>query len=82
MPAFANHDKLIAQHKVIHKGLAKLESYAQNCLQGRTDLRWNELKGILDVFGTTIWEHLDDEVRQLGAEETHWSAHEMTRMPI
>ncbi|KAJ5680300.1 hypothetical protein N7536_011439 [Penicillium majusculum] len=84
MPAFANHDKLIAQHKVIHKGLAKLESYAQNCLQGRTDLRWNELKGILDVFGTTIWEHLDDEVRQLGAEETrkYWSAHEMTRMPI
>lgn len=32
MPAFANHDELIAQRKVIHKGLAKLESYAQDCL--------------------------------------------------
>lgn len=26
-------------------------------------MRWNELKGILDVFGTTLWEHLDDEVQ-------------------
>ena len=84
MPAFTNHGGMIAQHEVIHKGLGTLESYAHNCLQGGIDLRWSELKGILDSFGTTLWEHLADEVRQLGAEETqkYWSAHDMSRMPM
>jgi hypothetical protein len=84
MPAFANKDILVAQHKVIHSGLEKLESHAQSCLQGRTDLCWHEVKDILDSFGTTLWDHLDEEVRQLGAEETrkYWTAQEMTRMPM
>lgn len=84
MPAFANQDVLVAQHKVIHGGLKNLESHAENCLQGRVDLRWCEIKEILDSFGPTLWEHLDEEVRQLGAEQTrkYWSAEEMTRMPM
>ncbi|CAI7654692.1 unnamed protein product [Penicillium glandicola] len=75
MPAFANQDQLIEQHKVIHKGLERLESHVRDCLHGNVDLRWNEVKEILDAFGTTLWEHLDDEVRELGAEQTrkYWS---------
>lgn len=84
MPAFAKQDQLIEQHKVIHKELERFESYVRNCLRGNADLRWNEIKEILDAFGTTLWEHLDDEVRELGAEQTrkYWSKEEMSRMPM
>jgi hypothetical protein len=84
MPAFANQDQLVAQHKEIHEGVAKLELYARDCLRGNADLRWNEIQQIMDCFGTTLWAHLDEEVRELGAEQTrkYWSAEEMTRMPL
>lgn len=84
MPAFANQDLLIAQHKVIHKGLEKLQVHVQSCLRGDSDLRWDEMKVILDSFEPVLWQHLDEEVRELGAEQTrkYWSAEEMTRMPI
>ncbi|GLA67153.1 hypothetical protein AtubIFM54640_010130 [Aspergillus tubingensis] len=84
MPAFANEDALINQHRVIHNGLENLQSYVQSCLDGRVELRWNEVKDILDSFGATLMDHLKEEVRQLGAEETrkYWTAQEMTRMPM
>lgn len=84
MPAFASRDQLIAQHKVIHDGLEKLQSHVQNCLQSSVDLRWNQIKEILDSFGPTLWEHLEDEVRELGAEEMrkYWSIAEMNRLPM
>ncbi|KAJ5456113.1 uncharacterized protein N7458_003696 [Penicillium daleae] len=84
MPAFARQDQLIAQHKVIHQGLEKLESYARDCLGGQKDFKMHEIKSILDSFGKTLWDHLDDEVRELGAEQTrkYWTAEEMTRMPM
>ena len=84
MSAFANQDLLIAQHKVIHKGLEKLQVHVQICLRGDSDLRWDEMKVILDSFGPVLWQHLDEEVRELGAEQTrkYWSAEEMTRMPM
>ncbi|CAI7595585.1 unnamed protein product [Penicillium crustosum] len=84
MPAFANKDGLIKQHRVIHKGLERFESHVRNCLRGNADLRWDEIKDILDSFGTTLWDHLDDEVRELGAEQTrkYWSKEEMMRMPM
>lgn len=84
MPAFANKDILVNQHKVIHNGLEKLESHAQSCSRGQVDLCYNDVKEILDSFGGTLWDHLDEEVRQLGAEETrkYWTAEEMKRMPM
>jgi hypothetical protein len=84
MPAFARQDQLVAQHKVIHQGLEMLESHARDCLGGQKDFQLHEIKSILDSFGQTLWDHFDDEVRELGAEQTrrYWTAEEMKRMPM
>lgn len=43
-----------------------------------------EMKEILDSFGEVLWQHLDDEVEQLGAENMrkYWSLDEMRRIPL
>ncbi|PWY96061.1 hypothetical protein BO94DRAFT_581194 [Aspergillus sclerotioniger CBS 115572] len=84
MPAFKKKSRMVTQHKTIHKGLDDLESYAQDCLQGDRDFQWYEVKDILDKFGTTLWEHLDEEVEELGAEKLRqfWSKEEILRMPM
>lgn len=84
MPAFRNEVELLGQHKQIHKGLDKLEEYLRDCRTGEKELRMSELKGVLDGFGKVLWEHLDDEVKQLGAENMrkYWTLDEMRRMPM
>ncbi|KAL6710088.1 hypothetical protein ACN47E_009879 [Coniothyrium glycines] len=84
MPAFRKELELLAQHKQIHKGLDKLEKYLDECSTGERELRLAELKAILDGFGNVLWQHLDDEVAQLGAENMrkHWTLDEMKRMPM
>lgn len=84
MPAFRNELELIGQHKEIHKGLDKLEEYFSACRSGEKDFRLTELKEILDSFGKVLWEHLDDEVEQLKAENMrkYWTMDEMRRMPM
>lgn len=84
MPAFKKELELLSQHKQIHKGLDKLEKYLDQCGGGERELRMSELKEILDGFGTVLWQHLDDEVKQLGAENMrkYWTLEEMRRMPM
>ncbi|KAF2121428.1 hypothetical protein BDV96DRAFT_609499 [Lophiotrema nucula] len=84
MPAFKNRDELLAQHQKIHEGLEKLEEYLEACRGGERELRLGELKGVLDGFGKVLWQHLDDEVKQLGAENMrkYWTPEEMRRMPM
>jgi len=84
MPAFKKELELLSQHKQIHKGLDKLEKYLEECAGGERELRLSELKEILDGFGTVLWQHLDDEVEQLGAENMrkYWTLEEMRRMPM
>lgn len=82
MPAFKKELELLSQHKQIHKGLDKLEQYLEECSSGERELRMSELKEILDGFGKVLWQHLDDEVEQLGAENMrkYWTLEEMSRM--
>ncbi|ORY02035.1 hypothetical protein BCR34DRAFT_493428 [Clohesyomyces aquaticus] len=84
MPAFEKELELLSQHKQIHKGLDKLEDYLENCRSGEKELRMTELKGVLDCFGKVLWQHLDDEVKQLGAENMrkYWTIEEMRRLPM
>lgn len=84
MPAFRKELELLTQHKLIHKGLDGLEVYLQECVDGERELRLSELKVLLDAFGSVLWAHLDDEVKQLGAENMrrYWSLEEMRRMPM
>ncbi len=82
MPEFRNKEELIAQHKQIHKGLDKLQDSLEKCRSGEQELRLSELKVIMDSFGKVLWQHLDQEVKTLGAENMrrYWTKDEMTRM--
>jgi hemerythrin-like domain-containing protein len=84
MPAFKKELELLTQHKQIHVGLDKLEKYLEECAEGERELRMGELKVILDGFGKVLWQHLDDEVKQLGAENMrkYWTIEEIRRMPM
>jgi hemerythrin-like domain-containing protein len=84
MPVFRKELELLTQHKQIHVGLDKLEKYLEECAGGERELRMGEMKDILDTFGTVLWQHLDDEVKQLGAENMrkYWTAEEIRRMPM
>ena len=72
------------QHKEMHKGLDVLTPYLQACKMGRQDFRRDEVRSIMDSFGGILWTHLDEEVRELGAEnmQKHWTKEEMQRMPF
>ncbi|CAI6277020.1 unnamed protein product [Periconia digitata] len=84
MPAFRKELELLTHHKLIHEGLERLEEYLNGCKSGETEFRMGEMKNVMDSFGGTLWEHLDAEVKQLGAENMrkYWSLKEMSRMPM
>ena len=84
MPAFRRELELLTQHKQIHAGMDKLQTYLELCKSGEKDLRTEEMKGIMDGFGDVLWAHLDDEVKQLGAENMrkYWTMEDLRRMPM
>lgn len=81
MPQFKKGVDLLKQHKEIHKGMDRLEEYLEACRTGERELRLSEMKEVMDTFGKVLWEHLDDEVRTLGAENMrkYWTIEEMKR---
>lgn len=84
MPAFKKELELLTQHKEIHKGMDKMEAYLDDCKAGKRDLRMEELKEIMESFGTVLWEHLSDEVQQLSPDNMrrYWSLEEVRRLPM
>lgn len=84
MPAFSRELELLTQHKQIHKGLDVFQRYLEECKNGEQALELGKMKDIMDTFGTVLWQHLDDEVRELGAENMrkYWTTAEMRRMPM
>jgi hypothetical protein len=84
MPAFRTELELLTQHKQIHAGMEKLEAYLGQCRSGEKDLRMEQMKEIMDSFGDVLWSHLDDEVKELGAENMrkYWTIEELRRMPM
>lgn len=80
MPEFRGD--LQAQHKEIHKGLDGFTAYLKDCKAGEKDLDLKLLRSKMEGWGGVLWEHLDDEVRALGAENMrkYWSAEEVRRM--
>ncbi len=84
MPAFRKELELLTQHKQIHNGLDKFEAYIDDCKAGKRDMRMDELKEIMDSFGTVLWAHLQDEVDQLSVDNMrkYWSLDEVRRLPM
>lgn len=84
MPAFQKELELLTQHKQIHNGLDNFEAYIDDCKAGKRDMRMEELKEIMDSFGTVLWAHLQDEVSQLSVDNMrkYWSLEEVKRLPM
>lgn len=84
MPAFRAELELLDHHRRIHVGVDRMEEYIRECRGGERELRLEEMKGIMDSFGGVLWEHLDAEVKELGAENMskYWSLDDMRRMPM
>lgn len=84
MPVFKKEMELLTQHRAIHVGIERIEEYVDQCKTGEKELRMEEMKRIMDSFGTVLWEHLDHEVEQLGAENMrkYWTLDEVRRMPM
>lgn len=79
MPKFRAQDLLKSQHQEIHRGLDVFQDYLQACLDGERELRLPELAEIMGSFGKVLWQHLDDEVNELKAENMrkYWTKEEM-----
>ena len=84
MTKFCKNEHLINQHKQIHKGLEDMETYLDKCRSGEIELQLKELKTVMDGFGKVLWDHLDDEVRELGAENMRkfWTRDEMKKLQL
>ena len=84
MPLFRQREHLLGQHAEIHRGLDGFEKYLSDCRRGERELRMEEMKGLMDGFGKVLWEHLDDEVRQLGAENMRlfWTRQEIDQLGV
>jgi len=84
MPAFRKELELLTQHKQIHKGLDRFGEYLGECRRGERELRMGEMKVVLEGFGDVLWAHLDDEVKQLGAENMrkYWTLEELKKIPM
>ena len=84
MPAFRQELELLTQHKQIHEGLDKFKAYLESCASGELDLRFEDLKRLMDGFGDVLWTHLSDEVKQLEATNMrkYWTLDDMRSMPM
>ena len=84
MTVFQHNEIMRSQHREIHAGLDKLETYVAECRAGKRELRLSEMRQIMDSFGGVLWRHLDEEVENLGAENMrkYWALNEMKKFPI
>lgn len=84
MPNFRPGHFATEQHMEIHEGLDKLQSYLEACQRKESDLRREKVQQLLDAFGDILWQHLNDEVQELGAEnmKKYWTEAEMRNLPL
>jgi len=82
MPRFREQEAMKAQHRAIHDGLDRFGRYLEGCRGGERELRLGELGEIMDGFGDVLWQHLDQEVKELEAANMRrfWTVEEMRRM--
>jgi hemerythrin-like domain-containing protein len=76
--------ELIRQHRIIHEGMDEMVEYLQRCKNRECELELAVLKEKIEPWGDVLLKHLDQEVRDLGAEKMrrHWTVQEMKSFPI
>jgi hypothetical protein len=73
------------QHRQIHAGLDLLHDYVKAWKTDRkSDVKWNEIKSMMDSFGGILWKHMNEEVELLGAANMrkYWTLDEMKTLPF
>jgi len=76
--------ELIRQHQLIHEGMEEFVEYLERCKRKECELELGVLKEKMDSWGEVLMKHLDQEVRDLGAEKMrrYWTVEEMRGFPI
>lgn len=74
--------ELVRQHREIHEGMDAFEDYLRRCRSSEIELELPALKAQMDTWGKVLWQHLNEEVEALGAENMrkYWSLEDMRRM--
>lgn len=72
------------QHRHLHDHAQRIETYLHECREGKRELLRDELAAELNSFGGVLFSHLDEEVRELGAEKmcVYWSVEEVKKMEL
>ncbi|GAB1320847.1 hypothetical protein MFIFM68171_11057 [Madurella fahalii] len=76
--------ELLRQHREIHRGMDEFEAYLRRCKNRECELELSVLKEKMDSWAEVLLRHLDQEVRDLGAENMrrYWTLEEMRAFPI
>jgi len=76
--------ELVQQHRAIHEGMDVFEAYLRACRNGETEFEMVVLKAKMDAWGDVLFKHLDEEVKELGAENMrkYWTLEEVRAIPV
>lgn len=67
-PAFAPKADHIKSHRIIHDGLERYNKYIQDALKDPSKYNSLEFRAVMDSFRKPLFDHLDQEVRDLEPE--------------
>jgi hemerythrin-like domain-containing protein len=59
---------LVRKHKEIHAGMVSMRAYLEACKSGHFSLNLLKLRDLMDTWYSVLFEHLNQEVERLGAE--------------
>ncbi|CUA66668.1 hypothetical protein RSOLAG22IIIB_00109 [Rhizoctonia solani] len=84
MSSFASNERHKNSHKVIHAGLDKLRDLVTGWKEEPTTFSPATLRSCLDEFKTPLFKHLEEEVRDLSAEnlKKYYTLEEIDRLPM
>ncbi|KAI0733188.1 hypothetical protein C8Q72DRAFT_950055 [Fomitopsis betulina] len=84
MPEFRDDEKHLKSHHGIHDGLDRLSALISGWSKDAKTYSPVEMRSCLDSWRTILFEHLDEEVRDLSAEnmQKHWKLEELDQIPM
>ncbi|CDO74461.1 hypothetical protein BN946_scf184979.g16 [Trametes cinnabarina] len=84
MDCFKDDEVHLKSHEAIHHGLDALNALIRKWSQDPTTYKPEEMRACLDSWREVLFNHLDQEVKDLSAEnmKKHWTLEEFNRIPI
>lgn len=86
LPQFAaTNSEHVKAHRGIHDGMAKYSAYLSKATANPSSYNASELRKIMDDFHDVLFDHLDQEVKDIGAEslkKAGFTLQELSRFPF